>query len=198
MFFSAWYASSPSGPFLVAQVGISSRWLVACISGTPYPHEVRTRSTSTSYTWREPGSGGNSPTSSSQSASSGWTVRAEPNSRRISGSRSNEQNISVIRLVSSRWAAVSLPEPVPFSQATRCGPSTRKESSPFGETFTWPSRAAVATKNIGCRSMNVRWRSEIASCCLAMGPFSAGRPIPRTGSADFETRHPSAAPRRFG
>ena len=35
VFFSAQYAASPSAPFLVAQVGISSRWPVACISGTP-------------------------------------------------------------------------------------------------------------------------------------------------------------------
>src|ERR1700759_2388269 len=127
---------------------------------------------------RAPSMGANRPMSSSHSGWSGWISVAVPYSLRISGWRSNEQNIRVIRLTSSRWAAVSLPLPVPFSQSTRLGPRTRRESRPLGETLTRPSRAAVATKYMCWAAMNFASRSLISPYCCAMAPcLLVGPPI---------------------
>ncbi len=108
---------------------------------------------------RAPFIGGNSPYSSSHSGSPTWTARAVPYIRRISGSLTNEHSMTVIRGVSSRWAAVSLPLPVPFSQTARVSETIRSASRPFGDTLTRPSRAAVATKNTCCSAMKSLCRS---------------------------------------
>lgn len=102
------------------------------------------------------------------------------NSRRAVGRKiiarpSKAQNINVIRGVSRRCVAVSLPLPVKLSHTSRLSLTMRSVSMPFGDTLTQPSRAAVATKNIGWRLMNVlsrlfsffavaiTWRSDFAS-----------------------------------
>ncbi len=64
---------------------------------------------------------------------------ARPYNLRISGSRSNEQNITVMRAFSNTWAADSLPLPVKFNQTTLESSITRKLSIPFGDTLTKPS-----------------------------------------------------------
>ena len=54
----------------------------------------------------------------------------------------------------ARWAAVSLPDPVRFSQISRFGPGTRRLSIPLGDRLILASGAEVATKNTGCSAIN--------------------------------------------
>jgi len=75
--------------------------------------------------------------------------------------------MSVIRLTRAMCAAVSLPLPDKFNQTIRLLSITFSEDKPLGETLTVPVSAAVATKNIGWRSMN-EIKVELSALAVAI------------------------------
>jgi hypothetical protein len=165
-FFRSRYSRNPSTPFFSAHSFNIVRSFSTRITGTPNPHDVCTRVTSTTTICRTPGNASNRPTNSPHAASPSRTTCPLPYNRKIRGFPSNAQNITVTRPFSRTCAAVSFPLPVKSRYITRVGDNTRNVSIPFGDTFTCPSpdSGALPTKNTTCPRMNAANSGVIPSC----------------------------------
>ena len=168
------YSTRPSSPLRSAQPVRLSRDPTRSMSGTPKPHDVEMRVTSTSMIARAPGNGRELGASASNSSDPRACTVPRPWSRQMRGGPSNAHSMIVMRPFSRRCAMVSTPLPVRSRYATRCGPRIARPARPFGERFTWPSAplGAVATKNIGCSEIQCARSVLISSSVAAMTRFS--------------------------
>ena len=141
-------------------------------SGTPKPQLSAIRSTRILMIARVPGAASpNAGCSKVKAASWGSMTSPVPYRRTMFGAPSKAQNITVIRPLSRRCAMVSAPLPTESRYATSRGPSTRSASRPLGDRLTCPPGpdGAVATKNIGWRSMKARKSRVISLCSFPIG-----------------------------